>query len=201
MLRPGERPSLPESGREASTRPRPRGGPRAHCLEEESKQGRTKPEQAEIGLRPHPVGCILSGMFIRGRAWPVRSSQGVTIAFTLAIALFGVLAAPFCRCNCGDHGTAAAAESAPCHAHAHHGNGDSTPSHPCEHAGCAGLTAIIPSLSGQALVAPAPAPSVGVSLASMGMQIVPSRLISMRPRIDRDVGPPVPAPLHTILRP
>src|SRR2546422_7677673 len=85
-------------------------------------------------------------MFLRRRAWSVRSSAGLVTVFGLGVVLFGLVAAPFCRCNCAEHDTASAAEAPACHGHAHHHGENESPDHPCNHAGCSGFSATIPML-------------------------------------------------------
>jgi hypothetical protein len=139
-------------------------------------------------------------MFLRRRNWPARRSSDFIAVFSLAVILFGLVAAPFCRCNCGDHDTAAAAEAPACHAHAEHGKAESPSDHSCPHAGCAGLTAVIPQLPAQGSIASS-APSVVDVFLPSALDVIPTRLVLMRPGIERDVGPPIPAPLFSILRP
>jgi hypothetical protein len=146
-------------------------------------------------------GAHPATMFVRRRVWPVRSSSSVSAAFALAIVLVGVLAAPFCRCVCV-HDDAEAAEAPSHHGHADsHGMDEPVPGHPCEHGGCAGLTAVLPAPPVEALIASSPAPAMVADQAPLALELVFDRLARMRPGIDRDVGPPVPASLFSILRP
>ncbi len=142
-------------------------------------------------------------MLPRGRAWSDRNPTGLSAVFGLAVVLFGLVAAPFCRCNCGDQDAAAAAEAPACHGHAgQHGKSDATPDLPCEHAGCAGLTAAIPQLPGAGFLDSSPTPPVGAGVWPSTVELLlPGRSVSMRPGIDRDIGPLIPAPLFNILRP
>ena len=146
--------------------------------------------------------CILTVMLIRRRVWRVRSFSGPSVSLALALLVFGAVAAPFCRCVCGRHGTAAAAEVSSCHGHAgRHGPCVPTPPHPCEHAGCAALTATMPQLPEVAPLGSTSTPLVGGDPILMPLDLVTSRPALMRPWTDRDIGPPVPITLFTILRP
>jgi hypothetical protein len=140
-------------------------------------------------------------MFLRRGVWPARSLRGANLSFAFAVLLFGVAAAPFCRCNCDEHGAAAAAEAPSCHGHAGHHGAKPAPGHPCEHAGCSGVSATIPVLPGQSLLASAPEAPVAATFAPLALHVVTDEVALMRPRLDRDVGLPVPTSLFTILRP
>jgi hypothetical protein len=137
-------------------------------------------------------------MLIRRGMRSMRRPGGWGTTLAIGVVVFGLAVAPFCRCLCGEHGTAAA-ETPPCHGHARHAQAPPRADHPCEHAGCAGLAAAIPQAQ-HAWVA-STAPLVGTPLAAACDETVPIRTAIARPGVDRDVGPTVPTPLFSILRP
>ena len=133
----------------------------------------------------------------------------------LGFVTFAFVAAPFCRCTCAGHGTAAAAEAPSCHpattASAETPSCHRTdptphrapaqPDHACEHAGCATMSAALPT-------APAvhSAPATPTQVAVMALAALPSGIVlgerGARSRApDRDIGPPVPGSPFQILRP
>ena len=115
-----------------------------------------------------------------------------TVAASLSLLmLWGWVAAPLCVCRCAHASSAPAA----CHRHASHATDRST--HPCEHA-CATMTV---DRSAEIVAAPAspdPAPASAVIVSPL-VWTPPSAPPRARP-IERDVGPPQPAPLFQILR-
>jgi hypothetical protein len=79
----------------------------------------------------------------------------------------------------------------------HHGRRPATDD--CVHPGCAGWTATIPADPGLSIEAGA-TPCIALPVPA-AIRFEPERSAAIAPVIDRDIGPPVPAILHTVLRP
>jgi hypothetical protein len=134
-----------------------------------------------------------------------QAFRRTTTALATALVLFGVVAAPFCRCACtGSRVAVAAVAQAPsCHGtaghHCNHCKHDSKRERTCEHSSCAGMTITPQETSGSA---PSSAVSVG---AVHAMALLPALQpvagqARVKPGADRDLGPPLPLPLFSILR-
>jgi hypothetical protein len=156
-------------------------------------------------LRLRKPECILVAVLTRLSILKTRLFNGMTAAFAVGIMVFGVVAAPFCRCTCSGHGWAAAAAGPSCREHANHhckgGNG-AAPARSCDHAACAGITVMPQEVSGSSLLmsrAPAP-PGHAIFLARLALHAVPGGQLMVTRASDRDVGPAIPLPLFSILR-
>jgi len=135
-------------------------------------------------------------MFIRRGVSRGPSIGAANVSFALGVMLFGMVAAPFCRCTCAGHAAAAAAAPS-CHHHsAHHGRTSRAASHGCGHAD---RSAVLPPATGLAQPGSAPA-LAGAGPTPLALRIDPAHTL-MRPGTDHDIGPPVPASRFTVLRP
>jgi len=163
------------------------------------------PEQGDKdGLRPSVPGAHLRRVHClfglnRGRARGTRA-----VFFSSVVLLLGTVAATFCPCIC-EHGVACATESAagaPCHAHhAREASPHHRANHPCEHAACAGLTASLPSSEQPSSLTPFSSPDFFAVPASGGaISVEPDRVFAPLLGLDLGLGPPIPAPLFTVLR-
>lgn len=146
--------------------------------------------------REHPMGMGQSVAPWRRRLPPNRS---VTVAMTVLV--FGLSASPFCPCRCEHEASAAVGERA-CHSQG--GEQPVAPparGSPCEHAGCSSIVVSLtppeqladlnPSVSSPSAMLAAPGASASVIHDMLGSSVSPPTL---------DLGPPIPAPLFTILR-